>query len=91
MLSFPSGGQSKPPPHKRASRTLAHTPPHTDTHLTPRPHPRPKRIQPPTRQVGTQVCFTVRDPAPADLYGCPVVGIGYGAFTDDVEVTGPGS
>jgi hypothetical protein len=32
------------------------------------------------------VCFTVRDPAPAELYGVPVVGIGYGAFTDDVEV-----
>lgn len=36
--------------------------------------------------VGTKVAFTVRDPPPAELYGCPVVGIGYGAFTDDVEV-----
>ncbi|GBF95398.1 pyruvate kinase isozyme chloroplastic [Raphidocelis subcapitata] len=37
-------------------------------------------------EVGTRVCFTVRDPPPPAVDGLPVVGIGYGAFTDDVEV-----
>lgn len=67
-----------PPPPPPAELAASSTQTHPSLLHTPPP--------PPSAQVGTQVVFTVRDPPPAELDGFPVVGIGYGAFTDDIEV-----
>jgi hypothetical protein len=38
-------------------------------------------------QVGTQVYFTIRSPAPPEINGVPVVGVNYDSLGDDLEVS----
>lgn len=77
LLANGAANNTPPPP---ATHLHAHT--NTKDKLTPN-----TKTQHKTRNATPKVVFTARDPPPAELYGCPVVGIGYGAFADDVEVT----